>query len=162
MLYLGRNAHGTPMALHAIAEYAQPCPGGGETIYQIDKITVSTLDLGRASSRTSLLERIARITVIGKPAGAALAGAAEPRPPAPVVVPPARACRDSQDVAMFTSPRVPNARQPLRVVATADHDLGIAELALVDPSGARVAPSRITRLPGGPPWSVIAELDAPR
>src|SRR5262249_41358586 len=87
-------------------------------------------------------------------------GAAEPRPPAPITVPAAKACRDSQDVALFTSPRVPSATEPLRVIATANRDLGPVDLALVDPSGAQVA-ARVTRPLGGPPRRVIATIDKP-
>ncbi len=67
MLYLGRSESGAPMVLHAIAEYAEACPGGGETLHQIDGISVSDLNLGRGSSRKSLFERITTVTVIGKP-----------------------------------------------------------------------------------------------
>lgn len=160
MLYLGRSEAGKPMVLHALAEYASACAGGGETAYQIDGISVSDLELGRGSSRKSLLERITTVTVIGKPPGVELAGAAEVRPAAPVAQPP-KACRDSQDVAIFATPRQPNSKQALRVIVTADRDPGAAELVLFDAAGKRVTPTSVVRLPGGPPWSVIATLDAP-
>jgi hypothetical protein len=162
MLYLGRTEAGTPMVIQAIAEYAAACPGGGETVHEIDRVTVSDLELGRGSSRRSLLERITHITVIGKSPGVELAGAAELRPAAPVELPAARRCRDSEDVAIFTSPRQPNAKQPLRVIVTANRDPGPAELALFDPAGRRVTPSSVVRLHGGPPWSMIATIDRPR
>jgi hypothetical protein len=161
MLYLGRSKAGAPMVLHALAEYVTPCPGGGETIHQIERITVSDLELGRGSSRRSLLERITSVTVIGKPPGVELAGAAELRPAAPMTRPAPKACRDSDDVAIFSSPRRPNAKQPVRVIVTSNRDPGTAELALFDPAGQRVTPSSVVRLAGGPPWSVIATVDAP-
>lgn len=160
MLYLGRNEKGTPMVLHALAEYAAACPGGGETLFQIEGIGVSDLELGRGSSRKSLLERITHATVLGKPPGVALAGAAEMRPAAPVSRPAAKACKDSQDVAMFASPRVPNAKQPMRVIVTANRETGPSDLALFAPDGTRVKPT-LVRLAGGPPWSIIATVDAP-
>jgi cell wall-associated NlpC family hydrolase len=161
MLYLGRNERGTPMVMHALAEYAAPCPGGGETIRQIDRIVVSDLELGRGSSRRSLFERITSATVIGKPPGVELAGAAELRPAAPIALPAAKTCRDSEDIALFASPRRPNAKQPVRVIATTSRDPGSAELVLFDPKGQRVTPSSVVQLAGGPPWSVVATVDAP-
>ncbi|MEO8703627.1 MAG: NlpC/P60 family protein [Kofleriaceae bacterium] len=161
MLYLGRNETGAPMVLHAIAEYVVPCPGGGETINQIDKVTVSDLELGKGSSRKSLLERITTVTVIGKAPGVELAGAAELRPAAPITRPDPKTCRDSEDVAIFSSPRTPNPKQPVRVIVTSSRDPGVAQLALFDPQGERVTPSSMVRLAGGPPWSVVATVDAP-
>ncbi|MCA9662639.1 MAG: C40 family peptidase, partial [Myxococcales bacterium] len=74
MLYLGRDASGVPMALHSFAEYLVPCAGRKadmpagerETLYTVDKIQVSDLELGRGSSRTSFIERITKITVVGR------------------------------------------------------------------------------------------------
>jgi hypothetical protein len=167
MLYLGRTKEGTPMVIHAIAEYLDTCKGGGgaaggETAFQIDRITVSDLELGRGTSRKSLLERLTRITVIGKAPGRDLAGAAELRPAAPVA-PPAKSakCRDSDDMTIFSSPRIANAKQPLRVIVSANRDPSPAELVLFDPSGHAVKPSSLVKLAGGPPWSVIATVDAP-
>jgi hypothetical protein len=161
MLYLGRGERGAPMVIHAIAEYVAPCKGGGETIFHNDKVTVSDLELGRGTSRRSLLERLTMITVIGGTPGIELAGAAELRPAAPVVKPEPKQCKDSEDVAIFISPRTPNAKQPMRVILTANKDPGAAELALFDPAGDRVTLSNVVKLSGGPPWSVIATVDAP-
>jgi hypothetical protein len=162
MLYLGRAKDGTPMVIHAIAEYLDTCKGGGETAFQIDRITVSNLELGRGTSRKSLLERLTRVTVIGKAPGLDLAGAAELRPAAPVALPTKRTkCDDSQDVAIFSSPRLANAKQPLRVILTANRDPSPADLVLFDPSGHPIKPSSLVKLAGGPPWSVIATVDAP-
>lgn len=167
MLYLGRTKDGTPMVIHAIAEYLDTCKDRagkvqGETAFQIDRITVSNLELGRGTTRTSLLERLTRITVIGKAPGLDLAGAAELRPAAPVVRPAKRAkCNDSRDLAIFSSPRIANAKQPLRVIVSANRDPSPAELVLFDPAGHAVTPSSLVKLAGGPPWSVIATVDKP-
>lgn len=65
MLYLGRTESGTPMVIHAFAEYLEPCTGGGETLRTVDRVTVSDLSLGRGTSRRSFAERITRIVVLG-------------------------------------------------------------------------------------------------
>ena len=65
MLYLGRAQDGRPMALHALAEYVEPCEGGGETLRVVDRVVVSDLALGRGSSRRALLERLTRVVVFG-------------------------------------------------------------------------------------------------
>jgi len=74
MLYLGRDEGGVPMALHSFAEYLVPCEGRTaempagerETLVHVDRIQVSNLELGRGSSRTSFIERITKITVVGR------------------------------------------------------------------------------------------------
>jgi hypothetical protein len=65
MLYLGRDERGTPMAIHAFAEYLEPCPGGGETLRTVNGVTVSDLSLGRGTTRTAFLQRTTRIVVLG-------------------------------------------------------------------------------------------------
>jgi len=97
--------------------------------------------------------------VLGKPPGVELAGAAELRPAAPAAPP--KQCRDSGDVAIFASPRVPNAQQAARVIVTSERDPGPADLFLFDAKGNRITPTNVVRLAGGPPWSVIATLDKP-
>lgn len=161
MLYLGRNERGVPMVIHSIAEYVVPCANNGETIVTNDKVAVTDLELGRGTSRRALIERITTVTVIGKPPGVELGGAAELRPAAPVARPDLKKCKDSDDVILFASPRVPNAKQPLRVIVTANRDPGADQLTLFDPGGDRVTLSNVVRLAGGPPWSVIATVDAP-
>jgi hypothetical protein len=66
MLYLGRSDD-RPMALHALAEYVEPCESGGETLRLVDRVVVSDLSLGAGSSRRSLLERVTRIVIFGPP-----------------------------------------------------------------------------------------------
>jgi hypothetical protein len=65
MIYLGTNEAGAPMVIHALAEYARPCAGGGETIVDVGRVVVSDLSLGRGSSRRSLLERLTTLSVFG-------------------------------------------------------------------------------------------------
>ncbi|MEZ4453833.1 MAG: NlpC/P60 family protein [Nannocystaceae bacterium] len=73
MLYLGRDDRGVPMALHSFAEYLVPCAGrtpemaagDHETLFTVDRVQVSDLELGRGSSRTAFIERITKITVFG-------------------------------------------------------------------------------------------------
>ena len=162
MLYLGRDANGAPKVLHAIAEYVTPCATGGETLSRIDRIQVSDLELGRGSSRRSLLERLTHVTLFGGPPGPDLAGVVEPRPAARSSTPEGQTCKDGDDATTFVSPRVPNSTQPMRVIVTASRDPGPVALTLLDPAGRRVAPTSLTRLRGGPPFSIIAIVDAPQ
>src|SRR5690606_36221195 len=74
MLYLGRSDAGVPMVLRALGEYPEACGGGQETLVRVQNITVSDLELGRGTSRRALIERLSRITVIGRPPGPELAG----------------------------------------------------------------------------------------
>ena len=159
MLYLGRDHDGRPMALHAFAEYMAPCAEGGETLYHVDQVQVSDLELGRGTSKTALIERITRITALGGAPGVELAGVAEPRPAAPVEVPSRRACRRVDSARLFVSPARPDQRSPLRVVATAADDPGAISLTLVDPDGVRHTPA-LVRL-GGPPHGYVATIPEP-
>lgn len=161
MMYLGRDAAGEPMALHAFAEYKEPCatpdPENAETTVRVDSVQVSNLELGRGTSKTAFIERITRIMVLGEDPGEELAGAAELRPALPVEVP--KRCRTKSGMQIFTSPRYPNVDQPLTVVATAGRDPGPVELALVDPKGRIVRPPAV-RL-GGPPFGFMAQVEKP-
>jgi len=165
MLYLGRTEGGTPMAIHSFSEYLEPCEGvtlgdgsPGEILRRVDRIAVSDLSLGEGSTRTSFLERITRVTVLGSSAGQALGGVAELRAAAPIAIP--EECTDTIDASIFRSPARPNAEQPLRVIVTLSEDPGPAELALFDPNGDRVE-VEVKRL-GGPPFTYWAEVGRPR
>jgi hypothetical protein len=68
-------------------------------------------------------------------------------------------CTDSDDKALWWSPRAPAAGATIKLLAVGEED-GAGELAAVDPAGARHALS-VTRHPGVP-GSVAAELTAPR
>jgi hypothetical protein len=160
MLYLGRDADNRPMALHGLGEYRAPCADGtGETLFHVPNIHVTDLELGRGTSKTALIERIDRLTVLGPAPGPALAGAVELRPAAPVAVPDESDCRDRGSARIFVSPARPDSSRPLRVIVMAERDLGPAALALVDPTGGRHTPP-IARL-GGPPHGWVANIEAP-
>ncbi len=164
MLYLGQTEDGTPMAIHSFSEYLEPCEGvtlpsgeAAETLRRVDRIAVSDLSLGAGSSRTSFLERLTRVSVLGKAPGLALGGAAEMRAAAPVQVP--EECTDTLDASIFRSPARPNADQPLRVIVTLSEDPGPSELVLLDPDGEPVD-IEVHRM-GGPPFTVWAQVDRP-
>lgn len=166
MLYLGRTERGVPMVIHSFAEYVTPCAGENgpdgkplETLHTVGRVTVSNLELGRGSSRTSFIERLTDIVVLGKPPGVELGGVARLRPAAPVVVPRADQCRDSTDAAVFRSPESPHTGQRLRVMVTMSKDPGPAQMLLVAPSGERVAPE-VKRF-GGPPYTFVADVERP-
>ena len=157
MLYLGRDEDGAPMAIHALAEYLEPCDGDeGETTVAVDRIQVSDLELGRHSSRGALIERITRVAVLGEPPGVELGGVAELRPAAPVSEPEPGECRSGDR--MLVSPARPGADAPLRIVAAAERDPGAVELALFGPDG-RVVPEPVEL--GGPPYGLVAEVAEP-
>lgn len=165
MLYLGRDADGRPMAIHAFSEYVTPCPGTDdgtgkplETLHRVDRVTVSDLTLGEGSSRTDFLSRVSRIIVLGKAPGAELRGAALLRPTSPPVVP--EQCDDSLDVAVFRSPNRPHPGAPLRVIVTSTHDPGPVALTLIDPSGDPVETT--VHETGGPPFGYWAQVERPR
>jgi len=169
MLYLGRDADGTPMALHAFAEYLVPCDGKApagdeprETLLTNKDVTVTTLELGRGSSRTAFIERITHIAVLGQAPGVELDGIAELRPAAPID-PPADCSSNGwgeDKTTVVISPRSPNADQPLRVIVTAYQPRGPGQLVLFDPSGKKIVPELVRT--GGPPYGWIATLPPPK
>ena len=151
MLYLGRDASGIPMALHAFSEFLTPCAdGGGDTVRRVDEVAVTDLSLGEGSKRRDFLSRIDRVTVIGRPPDARLVGSAALRPAATPAIP--DLCEDTEANAIFQSPHKPNLRQPLTVVATSTQRPAHATLVLYGPDG---APRPVTQSPlDGPPHSV--------
>lgn len=164
MLYLGKDAAGRPMAIHAFAEYLEPCatpdparPEGKETLLKVDKISVTDLELGRGTSRTAFIERLTGLTVFGPGAGTDLTGVVEPRPAAAPDVQDACEIRDGYEI--FYSPERPNAQQPLRVIVTSVEDPFPGRLVLEGPDGAVVEPS-LRRLGLGP-HALVAQIDAP-
>jgi hypothetical protein len=160
MLYLGKNASGEPMVLHALGEYAQPCGEGRETVVDVQRTVVSGLELGRGSSRKSLLERITRLVVFGGEPPSELAPHVVPGPSEPPRLPAAASCRDSVDSRIFVSPITPVAGQPLRVIATFTKAPGDGSLWIYDSDGKPV-PLDELRL-GGPPFARVARsLKAP-
>jgi cell wall-associated NlpC family hydrolase len=158
MLYLGRDRDQRPMALHALGEYKTRCADdSGETLFYVDDILVTDLELGRGTDKTALIERIDRMTVLGPAPDMELAGAAELRPAAPVSAP--DECRERSGARIFVSPARPDSSRPLRVIVTMDRDPGPAAIALVDPAGGRHMPP-LVRL-GGPPYGYVTTIEAP-
>lgn len=62
MLYLGEDG-GHDYAISALSEYLEPCTGGDDSIHKLDRVGVTTLELGRGSERRAFIERISRIAV---------------------------------------------------------------------------------------------------
>src|SRR5690606_10232966 len=134
----------------AFAEYLEKCEAGGETLRVVDRIQVSDLSLGAGTTRRSFLERVTHITIIGQTPGPKLFGAVARRPPAPMQTAASDACTDSEQVAIFTSPRRPHVGAPLRVIVSSDRDLGPAAIEVTDAAGHRHVPTLHTN--GGPPF----------
>jgi hypothetical protein len=164
MIYLGRNEKNEPMVLHALGEYMESCRSDsglrGEGLVRVRNIGVSTLELGRGTSRKALIERVTRLTVIGGTPGPELAGVAELRPAAEPRIPPDRACHDSEQAAIYALPEQPNQEQALAVMAALGEDPGPAQLVLIDPDGERVTPEVIKL--GGPPYGRFARVERPK
>lgn len=67
MIYLGRDHRGTPMVIHAFAQYLRPCGSndGREIRMLVKRVEVSPLSLGEHTSSGSLLGRIDTLGVLG-------------------------------------------------------------------------------------------------
>jgi hypothetical protein len=166
MLYLGRDDQGEPMAVHSFAEFVSPCEGqaqtnntAGETLFRIDKVTVSDLNIGRGGSRTAFIERLTRLVVIGAPPGAELQGVAVRRAPAPLAAPVESCAGSAEGISLVISPEHPHVGQPLRVIVTSAEDPGASAITLFDSQGRAFSPS--LRRTGGPPYALIAQVDQP-
>ena len=93
MMYLGRDG-GRDYAVSAISEWLEPCEGGPDTVYRLDRVAVTTLELGRDTERTSYIERITTLVLFAP--GPTRQASPEPRPetsseasaPEPGVAPP--------------------------------------------------------------------------
>jgi hypothetical protein len=158
-IYLGRDKQGVPRLLHSFAEYLAPCAGGGETLFEVGRVGVSDLLLGKDTSRRAFLERLTRLTVFGKPPGYALLALSHFRAAAPPALPPA-SCKDSQDVALFQAPREPRADATLRVIAASREETRPAGLWLVDPDGQLLAPE--PRALGVGPFGRFVQVERPK
>lgn len=64
MMHLGRDGE-HHYAISAISEYLEPCEGGPDTVHRLDRVEVTTLELGRDTERTAFIERITTIVVFG-------------------------------------------------------------------------------------------------
>lgn len=163
MLYLGQNERGMPMALHALGEYATPCPGGGESVVDVQRTVVSDLEPGRGSSRKSFVERMTRLVVFGAQPPEALRPALGGRPAPPPVAPLAgTACNDGDDARLFVSPQIALRDGMVRAIAVSSRPLGTATLRIFDSEHAMV-PIDLQQLGGsGPPQALVARMDHPR
>jgi hypothetical protein len=165
LIYLGRGADGAPRALHAFAEYLEPCAHGeaepaAERLVRVNRVAVSDLELGRGTSRRAFIERLTRIVVLGPPPEGSLGVDITTREAAPFVPPaPEGACDDSMDTRIVVSPARPFAGHPLRVMVTARTRHGAARLQLIAPDGTRLSPTS-HRL-GGPPYAEWVEVAEP-
>lgn len=184
-VYLGTNDSGTPMMLHALADYAQACPqrlasnaqfakqapvgptataptsplstdAPEFTTVHVDRVTVSDLELGRDTPRQSLLQRLQRITVFGADPGDTLAGAVERRAAAAPTAMVAAECPANVPWRAFVSPLQPRLGEPVRVIWTSSLDRAPLALRVSDPKGRQV--DAVLRTLGGPPYAYWTTL----
>ena len=64
MLYVGQDGDHL-YAMHLFSGYLRPCDGGGETMMRANRALVSSLELGRGSSRKAFIQRISTLVVLG-------------------------------------------------------------------------------------------------
>lgn len=167
MLYLGRDDAGEPLALHSFSEFVEPCPDGEvsisgthETVWRVDRVDVSTLELGRGSERTSFIERLDRITVFGHRPDPSMRGVVSPRQPAPLRAEDlSGTCGDSESAALFTTPIYAHVGAPMRVILATSEDPGPIEAVALSPSGETLRLS--LRASGGPPFGHFATIEEP-
>lgn len=69
MIYLGRDHRGTPMVIHAFAQYLKPCSSADqrETRMLVNRVDISPLSLGEHTSTGSLLSRIDLVGTLSTP-----------------------------------------------------------------------------------------------
>jgi cell wall-associated NlpC family hydrolase len=159
MLYLGRNAEGIPMAIHALGEMAVPCDAPDaetETLFAVDRVVVSDLRVGEGSSRRAFIERLQNVTVIGQPPDARLAGIATQRLAAPLPASRPEACDDSVQWRVVVPDEFPSVGETVRVVAVTDDYTTPRQLVAWGPDGSRTVLA--TRQYGGPPFGIAAQL----
>jgi hypothetical protein len=160
MLYLGRDAAGNPLAIHALGEYVKPC-AAGETIVDVQRVVVSGFELGKGTSRHSFSERLSQLVVFGAPPPQPLAAGSDLGPAAPPE-PIARdaSCQDSADDRIFISPQNPVAGEALRAIAASTNDPGSASLRIFEADGESALIDEFAL--GGPPYGHVAKLAKPR
>ncbi len=57
---------GRRWSISSIAEFLVPCPqGGGDTLYRLDRVAVTDLELGRGTARGAFVDRITKLAVFG-------------------------------------------------------------------------------------------------
>jgi hypothetical protein len=156
MLYLGKDKAGVPMVLHALGEYARPCPDGrGESVVELARTVVTDLQVGAGSSRGALIDRMTALAAFGAaiPKDLARTARVHPLPPS---APPAQ-CRDSVEARVFVSPARPAAGQPVRFIATTPEASPASALWVFGPQGA-LEPTALHRL-SGPPHGLWRRVD---
>ncbi len=156
MLYLGRDAEGKAMAVHALSYYLNPCEGGLDSTMVVGKVQLGGLDLGRGTRKTALIERVTRVTVIGGSPTAELDSLAILRPGAPTVRPSSSQCRKAPSNRIFVSPKVVRQGSPVRAIATSRTRLGPATISIFDSKGRRQESTLVET--GGPPRGYIGEV----
>lgn len=62
MIYLGADGEHL-YAVSAISDFLTPCDGGKDSVHVLDRVAVSTLEVGRGTERTAFIERITRLVV---------------------------------------------------------------------------------------------------
>ncbi len=156
MLYLGKDADGVPMAIHALSYYLDRCDTGEETSMVVGKVQVGGLELGRGTRKTALIERIDRVMVLGALPSSELRGIAKLRPGAPVDKPSSSACRRLPDRRPFVSPKSPERGQDVRVIATRRKARVPQTITFYDARGRRYEPELVET--NGPPSAVIGTV----
>ncbi len=156
MLYLGHDEKDVPMAVHALAYYLESCESGQSIRRDVGQVQVGGLELGRGTEKTALIERIARVTVLGKEPVAAIRSLARLRPAAPVRRPSSKECRKLPSRKLFVSPAHPEPGQTVHVVATTRSDVGPATISFFDSRGNRQ--DSLSVQTNGPPTGFIGEL----
>ncbi len=159
MLYLGKDAEAVPMALHALSYYLDTCETGEETSMVVGKVQVGGLELGRGTRKTALIERINRVSVLGKAPPEPIAGIAKLRPAAPVTNPSAAACKKLPGSKLFVSPKRPAQGETVRVIATSRNEEGPTRLSFYDPKGKRHDSTLVQT--NGPPNGYVGALEPP-
>lgn len=156
LVYLGRDDAGEGWVwMAARSGVESPCAEDPEQSTRVFPTTVGLVPL----SHHALVSQLTRLHVVGEPPGVAFAGIAELREPRPLVIPEKRSCRDSQEVAIYFSPRIPNPEQPLRITVVSERDLGPVELVFTDGDGLPLRPPLYTL--NGPPWTYLATVESP-
>lgn len=77
LLYLGED-QGQHYGVSAVSEWLEPCEGGPDSVHRIDRVVVTTLEVGRDTERTAFIERISRIVVFAPPGPEDVPTPAEP------------------------------------------------------------------------------------
>ncbi|MCP4601581.1 MAG: C40 family peptidase [Proteobacteria bacterium] len=158
MLYLGRDKTGTPRVLHSFAEYLVPCGDAlGETLVEVDRVTISDLSLGKGSSRGSFLERITKLAVLGRAPGYELASFSQFRPSLSFEGDIPQKCDDSLEIALWRSPRRPVSGESMRLIVTTVDDMRPARLFAIDSDGTVYAPP--TQHLGAGPFAQVVVID---